>query len=224
MDSTGSFGRMSPDEFLQRLKELVSKNIEGNTQLLLRFGDLLKDASAAVSSSARTGESNADVLLSRWLDFNLAVYSVVSTQGLVLLNELMNTAQSTLIPKPPGRTTAAQRVELQLSGRRGERASTGFVIENLFSEPLAVTFESTALMPRDGPVLPASLVHFDPPTLSIEPRGQGIARIAVAITDEFLVGQTYTATIRPLGFGAKEIAFSLVILPETMERSVQGAE
>jgi hypothetical protein len=226
MDSVGGFRRTSPDEFLQRLKELVSNHAEGNTQLLLRFGDFLKQASASVSSTGKGERASVEQLLSRWLDFNLEVYSIVSTQGLALLNEILNLAQSTLLAQPaPGagaRPPTTQRVELKLSGHPGERATTSFVIENQFNHRLPVTFESTALTPGNGPTLPASLLHFDPAILIIDPRGQGIARIAVPITDDFIVGQTYTAIIRPLGFDAKEIALSLVILP--MERTTEGAE
>jgi hypothetical protein len=216
MDSTGSSGRTSPDEFLDRLRELVSKNVDGNTQLLVRFSDFLKEASG-VASAGSIGKTDAEELLSKWLDFNLAIYSVVNTQGLALLNGLLTAAQTTLLPHstavPKASGTVTQPIELHLSGRHGERATTSFVIENHFSQPLTITFESGMLTPPIGPTLPASVVNFEPTTLMIGPHGQGIARVAVTITADFVVGQTYKAKIRPLGFGATEFGLSLTILP-----------
>jgi len=228
MFPTGHSDRTTPHEFVDRLKTLIESNVAGNTQLLTRFVDLIGQASQA-GSKQHGNQPDADALLSRWLDFNLAAYSIVSTQGLALLNGLLTAARSSLIakaePVPDVQTatasnvkpTAEPRVELRLSGRHGERATAGFVIENRFDAPLEVMFESTALTPPAGLALSASLVSFEPTTLKIPPRGQGVVQTVVAITTDFVVGQTYTATIRPLGFGAKELGLSVTIEPPKPE-------
>jgi hypothetical protein len=218
MVSKGRSGRTSPSEFIERLKFLIANNAAESERLLTRFSALVREANQAVSRGRAGERPSADELLSRWLDFNLASYSVVSTQSVALLNGLLSAAQSTLIPKavpvPDKRATAAPRVKLQLSGRPGERATTGFVIENQFDRPLNVSFESAALLPMTtGPELPASLVSFEPATLAIPPRGQGVVQVAVMITADFVAGETYTTTISPLGFEAKELEVSLLVLP-----------
>lgn len=212
MDSRGPSGRITPDEFVERLKELVAANVAGSSQLVSRFSELVRAASEAASTSRGSERTDAETLLSRWLDFNLASYSVVSAQSLALLNGLISAAESTLIRTVPSATTAP-RVELRLSGRHGERATTGFVIENNFDRPLAVTFEATELTPAAGPPLPASLVSFQPSTLVLDPRGQGVVQASITVTRDFEIGQTYTATIRLLGFEAKELGLSITILP-----------
>jgi hypothetical protein len=204
MDPTGRPERMTTHEFVERLKKLIENNVAGNTQLLTGFLDLIKEASQ-VSTSWSGNQVDVEELLSKCLEFNLAAYSVVSTQVLALLNGLLNAARSTLITKGvPGRSaegTAVPRVDLQLAGRHGDRPSASFVLENRFDLPLALVFESTALIPTAGSALPASLVSFEPTTLLIPPRGEGVVQVVVTITSDFVVGQTYTATIRPLGFG-----------------------
>jgi hypothetical protein len=217
MAARGPSGRTSPDEFVERLKELVAANRAGTMELATRFSALVREASRAVDAGRAGDRPDAKALLSRWLDFNLASYSVISAQGLALLNGLLSAAERTLIrkapPAPDARETPASRVELRLSGRYGERPTTGFVIENQFDRPLAVTFKCTDLVPAAGASLPASLIGFEPTTLAIAPRGQEIVQAAVTITPDFEVGQTYTTTIRLLGFDAKEVGLSVTVLP-----------
>ena len=217
MASRGPSGRISPDEFVERLKEIVAANAAESTQLVTRFSSFVRKASRAVGAG-RAGEGpDGEALLSRFLDFNLASYSVVNAQGLALLNGLLFAAESTLIPKaqpaPDTPATPSPRVELQLAGRHGERATTDFMIENHFDRPLALTFEPADLVPSAGASLPASCVSFEPTTLEIGPRGRGVVQAAVTITTDFVVGQTYTTTVRLLGFEGKEVGLSVTVLP-----------
>ena len=217
MASRGPSGRTSPDEFVERLKELVAANIAGRTQLEARLGAFIREASRAVAGSQSGERTDAQALLSRWLNFNLESYSAINAQGLALLNELLSAAERTLLPGAAPATgtqaPAATRVELRLSGRHGERATTGFAIENHFNRPLSVTFESTDLVSKTGASLPASIVSFEPTPLLLEPQGQGVVQATVPITTDFEVGQTYAATIRLLGFENKEVGLSVTVLP-----------
>jgi hypothetical protein len=210
---------MSSSEFFERLKELVSANIAGNTQLAIRFADFIRKASRASGKDPFRERPDAETLLARWLEFNLASYSVVSSSSLALLNGLLSAAESTLIPTaargpapfPP--SSPAPRAELRLSGRPGECATSSFLLENRFDQPHAITFECADLTPVTGPPLPGSLVTFEPAPLTIPPRGQAVVQAAVSITPDFVVGQTYTTTIRLLGFEAKELGLSITVLP-----------
>lgn len=210
-------GRKSPEEFVEQLKELVAANVAGNAQLVTRFNDFIRDAAKAVGAGRAGEPADAAALLSRWLDFNLASYSVVSTHGLALLNGLLSAAENALIPKAPSapgaRPTPEPRVELRLEGRPGDRVTSAFLVENHFDRPLDVAFESGDLIPATGASLPAALIAFEPAMLAIAPRGQAVVQAAVTITRDFVVGQTYTTTIRLLGFHPKEVGLSVTVLP-----------
>ncbi len=218
MASSGPSGRTSPDEFVERLKELVAANVVESGRLVTRFNDFVRAALQSAGARGAGKRADSEELLSRWLDFNLESYSVVNAQGMLLLNGLLSAAENTFTPKAagvPGSGAApSSRIELRLSGHHGERATTGFVIENHFDHPLAITFESTELVPTAGASLRASLVSFEPATLLITPRGQGTVQVAVMITTDFVVGQTYATAIRLVGFDAKEVGLSLTILPQ----------
>jgi hypothetical protein len=207
----------STEEFIERLRKLVAAQIAGSNQLLIRFSEFVKDASRTINADLKEGRPDAQALLSRWLEFNLASYSVVTTNSLALLNGLLSAAEHTLVVKPTPASSVASappRVELRLFGRHGERASSGFLVENNRSDvPLVVTFECGNLTPEAEPPLPGSHVQFDPGRLEIAPRGQATVTVAVLITRDFKVGQTYTGIIRLLGFEAKELALSLTVLP-----------
>jgi hypothetical protein len=218
MASRGPSGRTSPDEFVERLKELVAANVVESSRLVTRFNDFVRTALQSAGARGAGERADSQELLSRWLEFNLESYSVVNAQSMLLLNGLLSAAENTFMPKasgvPGSGAKPSPRIELRLSGHHGERATTGFVIENHFDHPLAITFESTELVATAGPSLPASLVSFEPATLLIAPRGQGTVQVAVTITTDFVVGQTYTTAIRLVGFDAKQVGLSVTILPQ----------
>ncbi len=217
MASTARSGQKSLEEFGEQLKQLLAANLAGNAQLLTRLNNFIKDAASAVRVDRSREATEPAALLSRWLDFNLTTYSVLSTHGIALLNEILAAAESSLLRKsPPAAETGAKmesRVELRLSGRAGERVTSGFAVENHFDRPLAITFACSDLTPATGAALPAALVEFEPASLTIPPHGEAVAQVAVGITADFVVAQTYTTTIRFLGFDAKEVGLSITILP-----------
>jgi hypothetical protein len=211
MVSTGSSHQKTADEVVDQLKEILAANVSGNAQLVAHFNDLVRDITKEMGRGRRPEPAE---LLSRWLDFNLASYSVVTKQSVALLDGLLAIARSTLLPNvasPPPRGNEP-RVELRLSGRHGEKVSTGFLIENLFDRPLDVSFECDDLTTDRGQSLSRSHVTFEPTTLTIPSREQAIGQVAVTIGKEFAAGETYRTTVRLLGFQAKELGLSVSVL------------
>jgi hypothetical protein len=195
----------------------VAANLAGNAQLATRLSNFIKDSASAVRADRLREAPDAAGLLSRWLEFNLKSYSVVSTHSLALVNELLSAAESALLAKSPPTAESPPepqpRVELRLSGRPGERVTSGFAVENHFDHPLEISFECAELKPASGQSLPAQRVEFEPANLTIPPHGEAVAQVAVPITRDFVIGQTYTTTIHLLGFDNKEVGLSIAILP-----------
>ena len=207
-----SSGRRSPEEFVEQLRVLVADNIAGNAELLTRLTSLIQDAAKSARAPSREPLSGA-ALLSRWLDFNLASYSVVSSHGLAVMSGLLSAAEAALLPKPSPRPGAAPRIELRLEGRPGERVTSAFMVENHFDHSLEVRLECGDLVPAVGAALPASRLHVEPATLSIGPRAQAVVQIAATLTSEFVVGQTYVTVVRLGGLTAKEVGLSITVRP-----------
>ena len=213
--ATGDSGSsVFPPEHLRRLRDLAADNVAGNTRLLARLNDLARDAVRVAGRG--TADADGAKLLSRWLDFNLDSYAVVSRHGLALADELISVAEIALRPGvPPAPDPSgdpSSRPELRLTGRPGERVTSGFVVENNFDRPFDITAECDELRPAEGPPLPASLVSFDPPSQAIPARAEGTVSASVSITPEFLVGETYTTTIRLLGLPTREVGLSVTVL------------
>ena len=206
LDNNGS-GQPSSDVFGERMNQILATTVAGNTRLLSRFNELVRNAQAGLGSGPAGQSADATALLSRWLDLNLASYSVVTTNGLALLNGLLSAAEEPAFSRP------ARQVGLRLEGRRGDRVTSAFAVENHFDRDVAVAFDCGELIPSTGKSLPGSLVTVEPADLAIAPRGEAVVQAAVTITPDFVLGQTYTTTIRLSGSQAKEIGFSLTILP-----------
>ncbi|MBI3015728.1 MAG: hypothetical protein HYY65_11885 [Candidatus Tectomicrobia bacterium] len=219
--SKGSTERMSPETFVEELKALISANLAGNVQLMARINELVKAATARQKEPI-----DASTLFARWMEFNLASYSVISTQGMALLNGIVSAAEQALgtkaRPAPEPGPSAEQKVEMRLEGRQGERVTAPFLVENRYDRALDVAFQASDLVPGSGRALPASHISFEPATLMVAPKGQAVVNAAVTLTKDFVVGQTYSTTIRVLGFQAKEVALAITVRPPGKEAKPAG--
>jgi hypothetical protein len=216
MAATDASGRKSPEEFVEQMKELVAANVAGNAQLLTRLTAFLQEAAKSAGPGSRE-PINGAALLSRWLDFNLASYSVVSSHRLAIMSGLLTAAEAALLPRgssgAAARAGVATRIDLRLEGRPGDRLTSAFMVENHFDHPLEVSLESSDLVPGTGAALPASLLAFEPATLAIGPRAQAVVQVVVTLTRDFSVGQTYHTVIRLVGLHAKEVGLSITVRP-----------
>jgi hypothetical protein len=211
VDSNGS-GQASPDVLPERMKQILATTVAGNARLLSRLNDLVREAQTGLGTGSAGQSHDPTVVLSRWLDFNLASYSVVTTNGLALLNGLLSAAEEALQSRHPD-SEPARQVELRLEGRPRDRVTAAFAVENHFDRAVEIAFVSRKLIPSSGKSLPGTLVTFEPVELTIAPRREAVVYAAVTITPDFVIGQTYTTTILLSGSQAKEIGFSLTILP-----------
>ncbi|HEY7037750.1 MAG TPA: hypothetical protein VID28_02810 [Methylomirabilota bacterium] len=227
MAATDASGRKSPEEFVEQMKELVAANIAGNAQLLTRLTAFLQEAAKSAGSGARE-PLNGAALLSRWFDFNLASFSVVSSHSLAMMAGLLTAAEAALLPRGSSgvaaRPGSPTRIELRLDGRPGDRLTSAFMVENHFDHPLEVSLESSNLVPASGPALPASLLSFEPATLSIGPRAQAVVQVVVTLTRHFAVGQTYLTVIRLVGLHAREVGLSIAVHPPASSDDSRPAE
>jgi hypothetical protein len=203
----------SPQAFVEDLRTLVARNIAGNVELASRLNALIKQMGDVSASQPSLDPSE---LLRRWLDFNLASYAVTSAHSLAAMNEVIAAAEraiagsASLGPHP----ARERQIEVRLEVRSGARASCPFMVENQYDSQVDVSFEAGPLVPvGTAPTLSASLVSFDPVSLTVPPRGQAVGTAQIDVGPDFVVGETYRTTIRVIGFEGREIGLALGILP-----------
>jgi hypothetical protein len=205
-------GSRSPEAFAEQLKTLAAANVAGNVELMARLNALVK---LAAKSAASQEQPDSTDLLARWLDFNLASYTILTNHTLSTLNDLISAAERSLMgggalpPVMPG----AARIDLQLEGRRGQQVNSPFMVENQYDTPVDVSFEADPLTAEKAPPVPSTAVAFEPPKVTVPPHGRAVASAVVNVSDEFMIGETYRTTVRVLGFEGREIGIALNILP-----------
>lgn len=223
MPSSAAFGRTNPQALVEELKELLAKSIQGNAQLSNRIYGLVKEA-AKEADAGRRGRKlpQGRELLTGWLHLNLAYYSLLTDHGLAFLNDLVTATENTLgIKATEGRenqTAAKHRVEISVNAQQGEKVTAPFLVENHYPHTVEASFQASDLVSLKGDALPAKQVAFDPPTLTLQPRGKSIVHAVVDVTREFKVGETYCTTIKLVGFQTKEISLLITILPASTEK------
>lgn len=205
-------GSKSPEAFAEQLKTLAAANVAGNVELMARLNALVK---MAAKSAASQEQPDSSELLARWLDFNLASYTILTNHTLSTLNDLISAAERSLMggsalpPVMPG----AARIDLQLEGRPGQQVSAPFMIENQYETPVDVSFEADPLTAEKASPVPSTMVSFEPPKVTVPAQGRAVASAVINVSDDFVVGETYRTTVRVLGFEGREIGIALNILP-----------
>jgi hypothetical protein len=202
--------------FIDEFKSLMETSIRGNIQLISRVNELVKTAGKSPGPDRKKKDGTQSSPLIRILGFSLASCSVLSACALEMLNGLVSAAEHSLL----GRDTAAPEAaspqvcgEIHVEARQGERLKAPFLVENQYSAPLDISFEASDLTTSIAPALPSSHIAFEPAALVLGPREKAVIIACIDISKAFVAGQTYTSTIRVLGFQGKEVRLLLTILP-----------
>ncbi len=201
--------------FVNEFRSLVAKNFKGNMQIVSRLNELVRSAGAPSGPERQPRGGKQAALLTRLLDFNLASYEVMSSYTLDMLNELISAAEMSLLGRAAAAAAPSPRVsgEIQAEVRQGERLKAPFVVENLHSDPVEISFEAGELTALDVPSVPASHIAFEPATFTLAPQQKAVVAALVDVSDLFVVGKTYRSSIRVLGFQGQEVRLALAVLP-----------
>jgi hypothetical protein len=208
--------RKSPEALIDDLKTIVAANVAGNMELLARVGTLLSHAGQVISALPLGRPPDGSAIVTRGIDLTLASTAIVSEHTLAMLNDLVSVAERTLAALPQSSATHDEPPEPQtpvrLEGRRGERVAGQFAVDNQYDCPVQVSFGLGALTAAQAPPIPAARIALDPVSLVIGPQASQIVDVTIDITEEFVVGQTYTTTVRVVGFRAPDILVHLAVL------------
>jgi hypothetical protein len=208
--------RKSPEALLDEVKALVSANMAGNAQLLSRVVTLLSNTRHRMAAAPPGRPPDPSAILGQGLELTLESWAIVNQHTQAMLKDLVSAAERRLAVGPGLAAVHDKPLEqqppLRLEGRQGERVSGRFAVENEYDCPVQVSFAVSGLTPAQGSPLPATHVTLDPVRLIIGPRASLLVAATLDITEDFVVGQTYTATIRVVGFRASDILLQVTVL------------
>jgi hypothetical protein len=214
----------------KELKDLLTKNIEGNLQLLTRVSGMVRQAAGAIGATSTRPQQPSE-FIARLVRLNLSYFSLLTKHGLAFADELTTVTERALGIKgdtatAPASVSGPARVEINLNARVGDTATAAFLVENSQQRTLEVSFEASPIITRQGDPIQSAAVRFDPPRLTLKPRLQATVKALIDISPEFKPGELYLLRIRLVGFEQKEVWIGINILPpveKTSRRPVSNA-
>ncbi len=212
------------DELIAELKGTLARSFAGNVEIVARVRDLVRELAADAPVAVRDPQRRRE-LVARWLAFNVVSLRALTDSSLDTMNAIVSAAETTLLrtqPSAASPTTSsdppavADAVDIVLQGRRGDRLSAPFLLENHYDRTLDVTFDVEPFRAPGRPELPADLVALDPAQVAIPAKGQTVVHAAVDLGDSFSLGVTYATVIRLVGYDAKSMRLSVRVTEESV--------
>lgn len=217
--SAGEGGPTSTETLVADLKAVLAKSLSGNLELAGRVRDLVRGIAADAPTAVRDPEMRR-ALVARWLAFNVASLRTLTDSSLETMNAIVTAAEAALLtttPPPNGASTiTTQGADIVLEGRRGERISAPFLLENHYDRVLDVAFEVEPFRAPGLALVPQSALTLDPLALQLPAKGQAIVHAAVALDDSFAGAVTYSTVIRLLGYDARSLRLSVRVVDDAL--------
>lgn len=202
---------------MDELRAIVASNVAGNVQLLTRLSALVANTARAASTMP-TSAADPSRVVAQSLEAILESSAVVNRHTLAALNELVTVAEHALEVVPSAssapNTTAGldMPADLHLEARIGSQASGRFAIDNEYDSPVQVSFSVAGPSAGSESALPIKYVTLDPTRAVIPAKGTTTVGVTIDAADELIVGRTYAARIRVVGFEAPDIILRLTAL------------
>lgn len=199
------------------LRAIVASNVAGNVQLLTRLTALVTNTARAASTMP-TSAPDPSRVVAQSLEAILESSAVVNRHTLAALNELVTVAEQALAasPQAPSAPNTATGLDvpadLHLEARIGSQASGQFAIDNEYDSPVQVSFSVVGPPAGSGPALPIKYVTLDPTRAVIPAKGTTTVGVTIDAANELIVGRTYAARIRVVGFEAPEVSLQFTVL------------
>lgn len=207
----------TPAVLVEEVRAIVASNAAGSLELLTRVGTLLSNTARAAKTMP-TRAPDASRAVTQGLEALLSANAIINTHSLAMLNELVAVAEDTLAVSleersvPTATSDFDAPADLQLKGRVGERATGQFVVDNEYDSPVQTSFTVSTPGAANVLALPQEYVMVSPKRALIPAKGSTTVRVTVDVTDELVVGRTYAASIRVVGFEAPGVTLRLTVL------------
>jgi len=216
-------------ELQSEITRLISDSIQKSSNTFLRSLNLVKAIVAQRPQQRATGIELAE----RWVRFNLETSYIINRHSQEAVNEILDTLEhygffestSSMPNTPTSKKRTQPKVEINLSARKGEKATTSFIVANPSREEMEATFTVTEFVNEDGHLVQSKGVQFSPATLKLPPNKEATVQMLLKVDQKFKVGKIYLAMIRLPGH-SREFALKLHVLRShrTKSRTSKGSK
>ena len=174
------------------------KSLETNGLLSRRLMEL---AARGRNGGEQTERSTLRGLIKEHLDF----YDLLLNQTLAFNQRLTDRLNGLGAPAHASDNV----VTMSLSAPLDSVVRAPFRLENNRSAPISIGFEITPFVSESGNSIVSAEVVFDPPSLELKPAQEARIELVLAITPQFVPGNTYMATVTVKGLDATQILLRL---------------
>jgi hypothetical protein len=202
-------------KLMDDFKNLYSKAIQGNIDLVNRLSRVASDAAREFSTSAQSKTLPSPTKsLTQIAEFNLAYWSALTEHSLAFANEMAGAAGRAFGLECRQEENKAP-MAIEVTAQPGQTAVAGFHVENTFSDPLEISFEAGDLVSPRGTTLKSKSVVFTPKQVTLAPKTQSVVQIAIEVPAECKPGESYMLPVKPVGFAMKQFSIKLNIAAPT---------
>jgi hypothetical protein len=198
---------ISDRELRSQVARLLSNKVRVDIKSLETNG-LLSRRLMELAARSKNGEQQAERsalrgLIKEHLDF----YDLLLNQTLAFNQRLTERLNGLGAPAHAPDSV----VTMSLAAPPDSLVRSPFRLENNRSTAISIGFEVTPFVSESGHSIVSAEVAFDPPSLELKPGQEARIELVLAVTREFVPGNTYLATVTVKGLEATQLLLRLHI-------------
>jgi hypothetical protein len=202
-------------ELADELKTIVSESLQSSSKAFLRSMNLFR----TVATRMPQQNIGALDLATNWARINVETSRIISRHSQEAVSEILDALEHYgLVETGPIEAPCAEveekpqgRVIIDLSSKRGQKATALFAISNPGPNTMEATFGVTEFTNEDGHQVENVKARFSPAKLKLLPDQETAVAISVDVSNKFRVDKCYRSNIQLPEYPGKEIALQLQV-------------
>lgn len=212
MDDSKAQTTFQGGELADELKTIVSENLQSSSKAFLRSMSLFRTV------ATRMPQQNVGALdmAKNWARINVETSRIISRHSQEAVSEILDALEHFgLVETRPAGEPCGQREEpqgtviIELDSKRGQKASTLFVVSNPGPKTMEATFAVSEFVNEDGHEIGNVAAAFSPADVKLLPDQEMTVEVSIDVSNKFRVDKIYRSKIRLPEYPAKEIILQL---------------
>lgn len=212
MDDSKAQATFQGGELADELKAIVSENLQSSSKAFLRSMNLFRTV------ATRMPQENISALdmAKNWARINVETSRIISRHSQEAVGEILDALEHFgLVEARPGGEPCSESEEpqgtviIELDAKRGQKASSLFVVSNPGPNSMEATFTVSEFVNENEHVIRNVAAAFSPPELKLLPDQETTVEISISVSNKFRVDTCYRSRIELPEYPGKEIILQL---------------